>query len=1189
MTIRSLTISSTAFGQSSNNAFGQNKSPFGSNANTSGGSLFGSNTNTGGGFGSNNTNSGGLFGSSTGAFGGGTNSGGGGFTGFGQSNNQSSGFGSSKTLFGSGGAGTTGPFGGTGTALGQEVPPSQGTAIVPFEPVTEKEQSGTGSSVYQTITFQQPYQKYALEELRIGDYNAGRRFGTGGGQAGTFGASNFGSSTFGGSNTGAFGGNTNSSGGLFGGNNNNNNNNNSTFGGSGGLFGSNNNQNKPGGLFGQQTTSATSGGLFGTSNSSNTGGGLFGGGSNTNNAGGLFGSTNAQKPGGLFGNTSSNTGGGFNFPNNSNQSNTNQSGGLFGSTNTTSNSSGLFGNNTNQSNTGGGLFGNTSNNTNATSGGLFGNKSTFGTSTTQGQGSGGLFGNANANAGTTNGLFGNSSTPTQNTSGGLFGNSTTANNTSSGGLFGNTNQNKPGGLFGNTANNTGGGLFGSTPANTTSGGLFGNTNNQQNSGGLFGNTNTNTGGGLFGNSQTQNKPGGLFSNASTNNQGSSFFGNTNNSLFGPSQNNMNAPNLQQQEVKHASLLDSNPYGQSSIWTGLPAPTEDNSKPIFTPLTATKKLEESKMKPLTSLRLNQSRYMTPPRRNGYGFSYSTYGSPSSVASTPNGASLGSSLYGSRGWSGGSFGRSFNRSASVQNLRTQFNSDADDIWKPNAFAPTHRNSSGSIKRLTIDRSIRNDLFHRPSAPPTLPAPKSTSTGESTTSPPQQLITDGSSEPSRKLTKRVSFENTEKDTQLNSTTGALVRTEDAEDEEPPPTANVNGGSGPSRSLQAVPEDRESHQTSSKSTVVDGKPDPPLGAYYMKPSKQEIAKMSHEQRKAFKGFVVGREGCGYVTFDGAVDLNAVDLDNLFEKTVLIVARSITVYPSKIEKPPVGKGLNVPSTILLFNSWPRSSSTKKFIPETAGPRFERHLRRLKQMENTHFISYDPEKGWWMFSVDHYTRYGLDYDDDGDEDMDQSELSLPPTSNKKSADVSVMEVDDQDSDHSPADENDTFAFKKSVPGQFGQQSAFDEDEDAPEDNINHAKDEHDDRSEQSAYSDDDAMSEDDQSPKMPGSLPQVSPTLFSPAKSPTKLMPPGTPGKPILDLNGDWAEQLQRTISPRKQNRDMLRDVQGKVLLDKIYSPIKPRLVQHENFRSSIDIMNSMFEHGNSKKSKKAIESEFEV
>ena len=740
-------------------------------------------------------------------------------------------------------------------------------------------------------------------------------------------------------------------------------------------------------------------------------------------------------------------------------------------------------------------------------------------------------------------------------------------------LVGNANQtqNKPGGLFGNTNTNTSGG------------GLFSNNNNQQQGGGLFGNNQQqqtgNTGfglgtsGGLFGNQNNQNKPGGMFSN-STNNatQGSSLFGG-NNSLFGQSQNNQQQI-IGQPEVKHASLLDPNPYGQSTIWMGLPQPTADNSKPLFTPLTATKKLEESARKPLPSLKLNQSRYMTPPRRNGFGLSYSTYGTPSSVASTPGGVSLNGSAYGGRGWTGGSFGRSFNRSASVQNLRTQYVNDADDVWKPNAFAPSHRNSSGSIKRLTIDRSIRQDLFNRPASVPALPAPstsRSTANGDAPAASQQEA---GPSE--KKLRKSVSFEGDIQDTSLTPETGALQRIEsDDEDDTPRRSNNSN------RNLNPVPEDRESHQVSSKPAKSGSTDDPQPGEYWMKPSRRELSKMDRSQLSSFKGFQVGREGCGHVNFDGSVDLTSVNLDEpeLFGKTVVIVVRSVTVYPDPSAKPPVGRGLNVPSTISIDNSWPRSKG--KPVSDTSGPVFDKHISRLKRIPGTEFVSYDANTGRWVFKVPHYTRYGLDYDD-VDSTMDQSELSLPPHSIAKSADDSVMEVDDE------SDDSDTFDFKKSVPGQFGKQSVIPSDDEYDEQSSPRRED-HDSGSEESAYSEDDLMSEDGESPSMPGSLPQISKSFMeSTNRTPTKFALPGTPGKPLLDLEGDWAEQLQRTISPRKQNRDVLRATQNKVLLDKNFSPIKPKPAAPVRITNSTDLINSIF-GASSKKTSQAAAPDFEV
>lgn len=1178
-------------------------STFGTNNNTSGG-LFGGNANTStGGFGGNtsafgsNTNATGLFGASNT---------GGGFGGFGSNNANTTPFGGAtntpKPLFGAGGTGTTGGFGsptsafGSSTALNGGPGECPGTAGTVFSPFTEKEANGQ-TSTYQNITLMQPYQKFSQEELRLADYSAGRRFGTGTGGTGAFGMSNFGGgSAFGANtNTNAFGSNANTGGGLFGNTNTTTNafggTANNTFGANnssaGGLFGGAAAANKPSGLFGS-TSTPTTGGLFGSNNATpSSSGGLFGA-ANQNNSGsgGLFGNNNAAKPGGLFGSTNntSNTGTGFSFGNNNaNNANT---GGLFGSNTATANANtgggagGLFGGNT--GNTSGGLFGN--NNQNKPAGGLFGGGGAFGAANTNNASSGGLFGNANANN-ASGGLFGSTATPSTNT-GGLFGNNSNA-NANTGGLFGN-NQQKPGGLFGNTNTNasTGTGLFGGSTlnnaSNTAGGGLFGNNAaNATNTGGLF-----NSGGSLFGNNQQAT--GGLFgSGASTNNNNQGGLFGQSGGLFGQSQNQQQN---QQEQFKISSLNDPNPYGQSSIWTGLPAPTQDNSKPLFTPLVATQKLKESAQKPLQPLRLNQSRYMTPPRRNGFGLSYSTYGTPSSAASTPGGANLNASMYGSRNMNGGSFGRSFSRSASVQNLRSTYGDEANDLWRTNTFGSGHRHSGGSIKRLTIDRSIRQDLFARPSQL-ALPAPQQDNGTEKLASEATQTNGDPTAEPSRKLNKRVSFENDQRETNLNGDTGALVRTGTDSDREDSPPRNKNKSTNESRNgeLASVPEDQEAHQTTSRGNKLQAKPDPTPGDYWMKPTRVEIAKMPRAQAQNFKGFQVGRHNCGYVTFDGAVDLTKLDLDSLYENIVEIRLRSITVYPDAAQKPPPGRGLNVPSSLYIENSWPRKGG--KPSPEASGPLYEKHIKRLKAMGGTTFKNYDSKTGVWTFTVEHYTRYGLDYDDDEDElsMMDQSELHPPPSSIHKSADVSLMEIDDEHDNAFERDaKKDSLRSKKSIPGGFDRHSIIDE---GPEISSDAPSPESTNGSDQSEYSEpaDEIVSEDETSSMMPGALPSA-PVFESPVRRVVRtLQPPGTPGRPLLDLEGDWADQLQRTISPRKQDRNVLRDFQSKILLDKNFSPMRPKTTNTAPISSNIDLMNTMFPTESNKRQHKTNEFDFEV
>ncbi|KIV80411.1 hypothetical protein PV11_07911 [Exophiala sideris] len=1134
--------------------------PFGASTNTGGG-LFGSSTtqnNTG--FGSSTT---GGFGSTNTGAGFGGNTGGSTFS-FGNAANKPA-FGSTNTttpLFGQGGSGTTGGFGsstfgaaGAGTALSnQPVPPSDGTASTPFTPTLEKDASGQSNN-YQSINFMAPYQKYSFEELRIADYNAGRRFGNNTGTAGGFGSSTFGG--FGSSNTPAFGNNNNtpstnpfgstttSSAAGFGSNT-------STTGfGGGGLFG-----NKPaaGGLFGQQQQSSgtSSGGLFGTAGASTGGFGSgsagFGSGAAPAAGGGLFGNQTQNKPGGLFGNTAATSAPSFSF---GNASTTNTS---------TGTGTGLFGNNNNQQQQqpqSGGLFGNTGQQKS-----LFGNTTGgFGASTPQSQPAGGLFGSSNTGA----------------AGGSLFGNAPATNaGTGTGtGLFGGTAGNTGSSLFGNNANNAPkpGGLFG--------GSTFGNNTNANTSGGLFGNANQNQqqpGGGFsFGNGANKPATTSLFGNTGTQQQGG-LFGSTagNNSLFGNSQNNQQL-GQQQPDFKQSSLNDPNPYGQTSIWTGLPVPTPENAKPLFTPLSATQKMKESQAKPPPSLRLSQSRYMTPPRRSGFGFSYSTYGTPNSAASTPGGSGLTSSMYGSRSFTGGSFGRSFGKSASASNLRSQFSGDGDSVLSPNAFATSSgRWSSGNMRRLTIDRSIRNDLFSRPSLPslPTnVPEKPANDNAEPTTNG-----ADSSTESANKLKKRVSFDKGTVGGQegtLNGQSGALVRTETTDDDaESGHRGALNGSATPEaepsrdNQLEAVPEDRESDHVSPQKSSVQAKTDPQPGDYWMKPTRAELSKMPREKLQKFTGFEVGRKSCGKVVFNAPVDLTGIPLDDLYEKIVEIRLRSVTVYPDASSKPPVGKGLNVPSTISIENSWPRSRGQPSSA--TSGPVFEKHVNRLKKMHGTEFVNYEVSTGVWTFRVPHYTRYGLDYDED--EDLGQSQLSAPPETlnGSHSGNVSSMEVDSDGQYDTENDEEDTFAFKqKSVPGGFGRRSAIDYEADVPTAQTVEEEGPDSEMADESEYEETDNDNQVDMAGSFPG-LGGVRP-YDSPTKPILKASRMGTPGKALISLEGDWAEQLQRTISPRKQDREALRDRQNTILLDRAHEPIKPQPHNKKDFRTSIDIMNSLF------------------
>jgi nuclear pore complex protein Nup98-Nup96 len=1054
-----------------------------------------------------------------------------------------------------------------------------------------------------------------LEELRVVDYNAGRRWGNQNGQAGAFGQStgfggfgsnntttpstgfgtntstNTGSSLFGGGNTNTsttsgFGQNTGS---AFGSNNNTS---------SGGLFG----QNKPatGGLFGSNnntTTGTTGGGLFGGGSTSNTTGGFGSGGggfgSSATGGGGLFGQNKPATGGGLFGNTgaatnttttpfggSTNTGGAFG------QSNT--GGGLFGQSNNQASSTPAFGANNTSTNTGGGLFGGGGGGTtggfgqnnqapaqNTTSGGLFGGGGgAFGQTNQQNQQKpGGLFGGASTGT-SGGGLFGGQANQTQPSSGGLFGGSTNNNtNTSSGGLFGQKPPAQNTSLFGgNTANtgSSGGGLFGNlgTQNNqaSTGAGLFGGQNNQQKPGGLFGNSTTNNtggGGGLFGGSLGQQ-----------NNNQSTLGG----SLFA-SQNQQ--PQQQQQQPNSNSLfgasgssllntsMNTNPYGNDALFAGLATPTQSPG-PIATPLSSSQKnksraiLPQHKLNPSASTRL-----LTPQNKlGGYGFSYSTHGASGSVSA--QGGGLGGSLF-----AGGSLSRSLGKSVSTSNLRNSFTPETS-ILSPGAFSTTGRNFGNSgLKKLSINRtmSTRIPLFDEPSQ------------------------------------KRVSFAGGESPNGNTNGETALVVRQDEDDASPRPANNDAGSETPRPAMQQVngnelarvSEDHALTPKSSSSVNIQPGQDPKPGEYWSSPSLEHLKKMSKQELKSVPDFIVGRQHIGQIKFHHGkpVDLSEVNLDKLYGDIVQLNARNATVYGESctcLPKPPLGTALNQPSEIVLGNSWPRNRAGKKDV---------KHLERLKRVQGTTFVKYNQSTGEWTFTVPHFSSYGLDYENDySDEEEESSFLSdVPDTPAQQQHRSSQMtSTPQEDSFVSPTQSqsspDDTFDFKKgmreraSVPGGFGDESMYEEDErmeftrgesflgQRSVGSLDGQQDADYFEESESELADDQDMADSVSGPIRTTEQSAAKEDPFRDTLKPKSILKAGqvlrpamgTPSKGQLVFDDDWANQLQRTISPKKQDRQALRESQGNVLREHDAQPTKmSQSIGGRHMTTAMDLMDSLF------------------
>ncbi|KAK7738554.1 hypothetical protein SLS53_006074 [Cytospora paraplurivora] len=1222
---------SGAFGTAANTGFGA-KPAFGAPTTSTGGTgLFGSTTATTGGTGFGTGAFGGNTAATSSPFGGGTNSLFGAnkpATPFGTTTSTAPGTGTS--LFGGGGGfgnnNTTGAFGGatTNPGIGTNVGDPPGTAVLAFSPYLEKEGTGSAQNSFQNILFQEPYKKFSAEELRMVDYAQGRQYGNGpAGGGGAFGATSgfgtgFGANT---QNTGF--GAANTGGGLFG---NTQNNTSTGFGntatpstgafgtgaGTGGLFG----QNKPatGGLFGSSTTTQPqqTGGLFGST-------GTTGGFGNTNNATTTtgFGATNTG--GGLFGNNTQNkptTGFGTGFG-------TGATGGAFGSNTGTPNA---FGQN-NTTTTGGGLFGNTgAQNTATTGGGLFGNTSqqpaqttgfgsTFGQNNQQ-QTGGGLFGNQ-AKPATTGGLFG--STATQQPAGsGLFGNT---NNTTPGFGQANTQQQQTGGLFGqkpattglfgqtNTAQTgqTGGGLFGGLGSNNqnqqqqnTGSSLFGGLNNNQNQQqkpSLFGQPAQSTGGGLFGSQPAQQQTGGLFGQTTAQQpQQNSLLGG---SLFNNTQNQQSAP-----QSLTASINDPSAFGPPSLFAGLGNGEVQNPGPLATPLSGKKKERKGSILPMWKLNPGSAQKFVTPAKRGYGFSYSTYGSPatpSSAGSTPGG--FGQSLLGA-----GSLNRSLGKSLS-SNLRKSFNAE-DSILSPGSFSsgtgPRPYGSAG-LKKLNIDKSLRLDLFSSPAREkaaetPTGPRklPKRVSFDTSNVDADENgIVSDGAPETPNASAQDLGFirptnGNATSVDGINGTNGTKTRRTDAA----PEMEQVSG------SELAVVHEEDSPASTSRPVVLSPE-NGSAGAYWTSPTKEEILKMNRVQRSAIDSFTVGRENVGQVQFRVAVDLTNIDLEEITGGIVVLETRSCTVYPVAAKKPPVGKGLNVPSVISLEHSWPRGRDKRTPLAEKSGRHFNKHVERLKRIPDTKFIDYDADTGVWTFEVEHFTTYGLDYDEDDTDGETLGEV-VPEESVLPSQPQSSFQTEAEMSP--PAEPEETFEFRRkrrALPGAFDYTGTVSDDEEELADAnqqsflsnrsagsasqaLVHQEDEE--MDEEHALPEEQAASaylgyhqaaEPEYDSPYIGSMAEYQETPGGIMRARMRaIKDSNTPLKLQVADGDDWMDMLQKTIGPAKRDRAALKTSNEEEAYEDLKAStrhdaphVKSRVVSDgRGFATSIELMNSLFE-----------------
>lgn len=172
------------------------------------------------------------------------------------------------------------------------------------------------------------------------------------------------------------------------------------------------------------------------------------------------------------------------------------------------------------------------------------------------------------------------------------------------------------------------------------------------------------------------------------------------SLFGPGIIPVKVPQLARSAPQHlhTNINDVSAYGTSSLFAYLALPTMiKNPGPLLIPLPSSTKPKKAPISPTDKLKRPPSafRFETSPKR-GLGFSYSTYGTPKSIArpstAPPHlGKGLGRSLY-------------------DPNLSLE-----DSILAPGAFSASSSTqryrSPSTIKKLVMNRELINDLFSPP----------------------------------------------------------------------------------------------------------------------------------------------------------------------------------------------------------------------------------------------------------------------------------------------------------------------------------------------------------------------------------------------------------------------------------------------------------------------------------------------
>ncbi|CAF1315900.1 unnamed protein product [Adineta steineri] len=198
---------------------------------------------------------------------------------------------------------------------------------------------------------------------------------------------------------------------------------------------------------------------------------------------------------------------------------------------------------------------------------------------------------------------------------------------------------------------------------------------------------------------------------------------------------------------------------------------------------------------------------------------------------------------------------------------------------------------------------------------------------------------------------------------------------------TTSSNNKHTPSSIPSVTPEQRSSSVIQQKSNTNSSTCRLPILTredYYMKPNLTELKSLFNDKNQCIvKQFTVGHEKYGSVTFYGQINLAGLNLDEIIE----INHHEVIVYPDDNNKPSVGEELNRSARITLLGVYPADRTTHEQITDTErikAMNYDNYLRELTKKFDGEFIKYGVDDGSWTFMVKHFTRYGLDNDNQDD-------------------------------------------------------------------------------------------------------------------------------------------------------------------------------------------------------------------